>query len=52
LLNNVSEAAETRQEQADKRSSRAVNQHLEPVFNAVGHAGSSSAAAKRIRAWH
>jgi hypothetical protein len=34
-LKNVGEAAETRQKQAKKRSLRAVNEHFEPVFNAV-----------------
>ena len=34
-LKNVGEAAETRQRQARKRSLRAVNEHSEPVFNAV-----------------
>nr|WP_298114737.1 di-heme oxidoredictase family protein [uncultured Pseudomonas sp.] len=34
-LENVGEAAETRQKQARKRSLRAVNEHSEPVFNAV-----------------
>ena len=34
-LKNVGEAAETRQKQARKRSLRAVNEHSEPVFNAV-----------------
>src|SRR3990167_4408165 len=35
LLKNVGEAAEARQKQAKKRSLRAVNEHFEPVFNAV-----------------
>ena len=34
-LKNVGEAAETRQKQAKKRSLHAVNEHFEPVFNAV-----------------
>tara|TARA_R100001244_G_scaffold44516_3_gene40418 strand:+ start:18290 stop:18955 length:666 start_codon:yes stop_codon:yes gene_type:complete len=34
-LKNVGEAAETRQKQARKRSLRVVNEHSEPVFNAV-----------------
>ena len=34
-LKNVGEAAETRQKQARKRSLRGVNEHSEPVFNAV-----------------
>jgi hypothetical protein len=46
-LKNVGEAAETRQKQAKKRSLRAVNEHFEPVFNALsfqeeGNAGSFS----------
>ena len=34
-LKNVGEAGKTRQKQARKRSLRAVNEHSEPVFNAV-----------------
>nr|WP_298138932.1 di-heme oxidoredictase family protein [uncultured Pseudomonas sp.] len=34
-LKNVGEAAETRQKQAKKRSLHGVNEHFEPVFNAV-----------------
>ncbi|PKM23814.1 MAG: hypothetical protein CVV09_18705 [Gammaproteobacteria bacterium HGW-Gammaproteobacteria-13] len=34
-LKNVAEAGKTRQKQARKRSLRVVNEHSEPVFNAV-----------------